>query len=219
MAKNFVSNKDESVRMFKSDWLDLVSRVHFSMPLYLYIPLIMICFYRAIFMFQTNFFVFIGLMILGVFVWTFTEYNLHRFVFHHEPTSKLGKRIHFITHGVHHDYPNDSKRLVMVPAISIPLCVFFYSLFLFILGLRNVDAFFIGYVLGYLFYDISHYALHHANFKGKFWLELKQNHMRHHYVEPDKGFGVSTTFWDLVYRSTFRNTKKEEKQEPVEVEA
>ena len=215
MAKNFVSNKDESVRMFKSDALDLVSRVHFSMPLYIYIPIILACFYRAIFVFQTNFFLMIGLILLGVLVWTFTEYNLHRFVFHYQPTSKIGLRIHFITHGVHHDYPNDSKRLVMVPAISLPLCVFFYTLFYFIVGQVNVDSFFIGYVLGYLFYDISHYLLHHGNFKGKFWAELKQNHMRHHYLEPDKGFGVSTTFWDLVYRSTFR-IQKEEKQEAVE---
>lgn len=209
MAKNFVSNQDESVRMFKNNALDLVSRVHFSMPLYIYIPIIIACFYRSIFLFHTNIFVMIGLIVVGVFVWTFTEYNLHRFVFHYVPKSKLGLRIHFITHGVHHDYPNDSKRLVMVPAISLPLCVFFYTLFYFIVGQNMVDSFFIGYVVGYLFYDISHYLLHHGNFKAKFWLDLKQNHMRHHYMEPDRGFGVSTTFWDAVYRSTFKIKKTE----------
>lgn len=216
MPKNFVSNKDESVRMFKSDALDLVSRVHFSVPLYLYIPVIIACIYRAFFVFESNFFVFLGLVIVGVFVWTFTEYNLHRFVFHFHPTSELGKRLNFITHGVHHDYPNDSKRLVMVPAISIPLCVIFYSLFYVLFGEKYVDSFFVGYVIGYLFYDLSHYALHHANFKSKFWLELKQNHMRHHYMEPDRGFGVSTTFWDLVYRSTFSSNTKTVKEEELE---
>ena len=217
MAKNFVSNKDESVRMFKNDYIDLVSRVHFSMPLYIYVPIMLICLYRTVFIFHTNFFIIIGLTIVGIFVWTFTEYNLHRFVFHYEPKSSIGKRIHFITHGVHHDYPNDSKRLVMVPPISIPLCVFFYTLFYFMIGEAYVDSYFVGYVAGYLFYDMSHYYLHHGNFKSKFWNELKQNHMRHHYLEPDKGFGVSTTFWDLVYRSTFR--AKQEKKEALEVEA
>lgn len=203
MAKNFVSNKDESVRMFKADWIDMVSRVHFSIPLYLYVPVALICLYRSIFIFENSFLAVLGLVVIGIAVWTFAEYLLHRFIFHYHPTTEWGKRMSFIMHGVHHDYPNDSKRLVMVPSISIPLCVLFYSLFYFAFGATNVDAFFVGYVIGYLFYDMTHYALHHANFKSKFWLMLKQNHMRHHYMEPDRGFGVSTTFWDLVFKSTF----------------
>lgn len=210
MPKNFVSNKDESVRMFNSNWMDAISRVHFSVPLYLYVPVIMICLYRSIFVFQLDGLLILGFSMIGIFVWTFAEYNLHRFIFHYHPTSEWGKRLSFIMHGVHHDYPNDSKRLVMVPSISLPLCVIFYALFYWIFGETRVDAFFVGYVIGYLFYDMSHYALHHANFKSKFWLELKQNHMRHHYMEPDRGFGVSTTFWDLIYRSTFLNKDKKE---------
>ncbi|MDX2190223.1 MAG: sterol desaturase family protein [Bacteroidota bacterium] len=208
MPKNFVSNKDESVRMFRDAFLDKISRVHFSVPLYLYVPVILICIYRAFFIFQTNFFVFIGLVVIGFFLWTFTEYNLHRFIFHYQPKSEIGKRLHFITHGVHHDYPNDSMRLVMVPAISMPLCVIFYTIFFILFGANLVDSFFVGYVIGYLFYDLSHYALHHANFKNKFWQQLKQNHMKHHYMEPDRGYGVSTTFWDHVYQSRFRKEDK-----------
>ena len=64
--------------------------------------------------------------------------------------------------------------------------------------------FFVGFVVGYLFYDMSHYALHHVNFKSKFMLDLKQHHMIHHYQEPEKGFGVSTKFWDHVYRTMFK---------------
>ena len=209
MAKNFVSNKDESIRIFKNNIMDHFSRVHFTVPLYVFVPITLFCLYRSIFFFHTNLFLVFGLIILGVFVWTFTEYNLHRFVFHYQPKSEIGKRIHFLTHGIHHDYPNDSKRLVMVPTISLPLCVFFYTLFYFILGEVYVDGFFAGYVAAYLFYDITHYGLHHFNFKSKFWLDLKQHHMRHHYLEPDKGYGVSTTFWDLIYRSTFRKKDKD----------
>ncbi|MDX2195802.1 MAG: sterol desaturase family protein [Cytophagales bacterium] len=204
MARLFVSNKDESVRMFKNDIMDKISRIHFAVPLYIYVPIMAICLYRALFVHYTHPLYIILFIIIGIVLWTFTEYNLHRFVFHHEPKSEWGKRIHFITHGVHHDYPNDSMRLVMVPSISMPLCVFFYALFYIILGSKYVDSFFIGYVAGYLFYDMTHYALHHANFKSKFWIDLKKHHMHHHYMEPDRGFGVSTMFWDLVYKSTFR---------------
>lgn len=34
----------------------------------------------------------------------------------------------FTFHGVHHDYPNDSFRLVMPPVVSIPLYVVMYML-------------------------------------------------------------------------------------------
>jgi len=94
----------------------------------------------------------------------------------------------------------------MVPAISLPLCLVFYFGFRFLLGPAYVTSFFTGYLIGYLFYDMTHYALHHANFKSKFWLELKQHHMIHHYTDPDNGYGVSSKFWDHIYRTTF--TKK-----------
>ncbi len=204
MAKHYVSNKDESVRMFEADWMDFFSRIDFKVPLFIYVPVILVFAYRSLFVIDINRWLFVPVVILGIAVWTFAEYNLHRFVFHWMPPGKLGKKIHFMFHGVHHDYPRDSKRLVMVPAVSLPLAVGFYFLFRLILGPLYVEPFFIGFVIGYLFYDMTHYALHHANFKSRFWLELKQHHMIHHYSDPDNGFGVSTTFWDLVYRTTFK---------------
>ncbi len=60
-------------------------------------------------------------------------------------------------HGVHHDYPNDSKRLVMPPSISIPLASMLFYSFYYILGQISVYPFFIGFIGGYLFYDILHY--------------------------------------------------------------
>ncbi|MFN8300595.1 MAG: sterol desaturase family protein [Chitinophagales bacterium] len=222
MAKHFVSNKDESVRMFDADWMDFFSRIDYKVPLFIYVPVILVFLYRSLFVLPINLLYVLPLIVLGLAVWTFTEYNLHRFVFHWCPPGEIGKRIHFMFHGVHHDYPRDSKRLVMVPAVSLPLAVLFYFTFSLILGKLYVEPFFVGFVTGYLFYDMTHYALHHANFKSKFWLELKQHHMIHHYSDPDNGFGVSTTFWDHVYRTTF-NRKKEavsvgSSVEPVEAE-
>ncbi len=184
--------------------MDFFSRIDFKVPLFIYVPVILVFVYRSLFVIDINRWLFVPVVILGIAVWTFAEYNLHRFVFHWMPPGKLGRKIHFMFHGVHHDYPRDSKRLVMVPAVSLPLAVGFYFLFRLILGPLYVEPFFVGFVIGYLFYDMTHYALHHANFKSKFWLELKQHHMIHHYSDPDNGFGVSTIFWDLVYRTTFK---------------
>lgn len=202
MKRNFVSNSQESVRMFKSNILEALSKVPFYVPLIVYIPVIGYCIYRA---YETT----IGLgtffefMLLGLFVWTFTEYVLHRFVFHYLPKPKWGQRLHFIFHGVHHDYPSDALRLVMPPSASIPLAIAFFYLFRSMLPANYVYAFFPGFIVGYLFYDISHYAIHHFNFKGAFWKKIKQHHMLHHYQDPTKGYGVSSPLWDKIFRSDF----------------
>jgi sterol desaturase/sphingolipid hydroxylase (fatty acid hydroxylase superfamily) len=206
--KFFVSNKDESVRMFRSSFLEMFSKVHYSVPLWLFVPVVLYFIYRSFAIVNVAWWEFLLFVPFGLFIWTLTEYLMHRFIFHYHPTTEWGKRISFIFHGVHHDYPNDSKRLVMVPSVSIPLAFLFYYTFEYLLGSAYVCPFFVGLVSGYLFYDMTHYALHHATFTSKFWIDLKNHHMYHHYREPDNGFGVSTTFWDMVFRTMFAKTKK-----------
>jgi sterol desaturase/sphingolipid hydroxylase (fatty acid hydroxylase superfamily) len=203
MAKNFVSNKDETVRMFESGFMEMFSRVHFSVPLYIYLPVVFYFLYRAIFVYSMPAVTIILLFILGVAIWTLTEYTLHRFLFHYEFKSEFGAKLHFIFHGVHHDYPNDSKRLVMPPSVSIPLAVLFYYIFVLILGTIYVAPFFVGFIIGYLIYDMTHYAVHHFNMHNRLWLAVKNHHMKHHYMDSTKGFGVSSPVWDDVMGTNF----------------
>jgi len=207
MSKLYVSNKDETARMFKSDFLEAFSKVHWSVPLFIYVPVIGYLFYLSIVDYEVSAVEIFGLIVAGLFIWTITEYLLHRFVFHFHTTSDFGKRITFMFHGVHHDYPNDTKRLVMPPSVSIPLAVGFFFLFQAILGDISVAPFYIGFIAGYLFYDISHYAIHHFNMHSKFWLVIKNHHMRHHYQDPELGFGVSSPIWDSVFRTGYDTQK------------
>lgn len=123
MAKNFVSNKDESARLFKSGFLEFFSHVHFSVPLIVYIPVVAYFLRKGLVSVELTISGVAMLFLTGLLTWTLTEYLLHRFVFHYEPKTDLGKQLHFLMHGVHHDYPNDSLRLVMPPVISLPLAV------------------------------------------------------------------------------------------------
>ena len=208
MAKNFVSNKDETVRMFESDFLEAFSRVHFTVPIIIYLPVIAYLLYLSIGVYYLSAITMVGLFIAGIAFWSITEYLLHRFVFHFPAKSEFGKKIHFIFHGVHHDYPSDSKRLVMPPSVSIPLAVIFYFVFLLVFGQELMLPFFAGFILGYLFYDITHYAIHHFNMHNKFWLAIKNHHMLHHFQDEYKGYGVSTPFWDYIFRTNFDKIKK-----------
>lgn len=203
MKKNFVSDDTRSVRMFKSNWMEALSKVHFSVPLIIYIPVIAFFVYRAVAVVDASWQTLVISLAGGLLFWTFTEYTLHRFIFHFQPKSKWGQKMHFIFHGVHHDYPNDALRLVMPPSVSIPLATAFYFLFVWALPAQYVSGFFAAFMTGYLFYDITHYALHHATFKSTFWKKLKHHHMRHHYADPNKGYGVSSALWDKIFRSDF----------------
>jgi sterol desaturase/sphingolipid hydroxylase (fatty acid hydroxylase superfamily) len=222
MAKKYVSNKDETVRMFKSDFVEKFSHIHPALPHIVFIPVVAAMLYwsyrlevpagRAALLF-------LG----GLAIWTLTEYLVHRFVFHVDdatmeevtrivasvepgqpvfPALKtLKQRHYFIAHGVHHDFPNDSKRLVMPPVISVPLAVVFYFLFRWIFGPVAAPAVLAGMVVGYLIYDTTHYAVHHWRLHGRVTLYLKKHHYRHHYQDPDKDYGVSSPLWDIVFRT------------------
>ena len=203
----FVSNSQESTRMFKSDFLEMFSKIHFLTPLILFVPVVLYFLYKTIFVFHLPVLNILLLFIAGVIIWSLTEYIMHRFLFHYHPTSEFGKRIHFIFHGVHHDYPNDAKRLVMAPAVSVPLAVLYYFLFRLVLGEMNVAPFFTGFVVGYLFYDMTHYAIHHFTFKSGIWLKIKKHHMVHHYKDHDHGYGVSSKLWDIIFGTDFKDPK------------
>ncbi|MBO6622984.1 MAG: sterol desaturase family protein [Balneola sp.] len=208
MSQKFVSNKDKSEKMFENRFLNALTKAHFTFPLILYIPAII---YLSFLFFReghgTGWF-FIGLFIAGFILWSMFEYLVHRFVFHYEPKTEFGEKVLFTFHGVHHDYPNDSFRLVMPPVVSIPLYAVMYLLFEIIFGYGNHFSIFSGFVLGYLFYDVGHYALHHFNFKNKYFQSIKKHHLLHHYKDEHHGFGVSMPFWDKIFNTGFDKDEK-----------
>ena len=48
-----------------------------------------------------------------------------------------------------------------------------------------------------------HYAIHHANLKNPLMKKLKRHHMMHHYSDPQKGYGVSSALWDIIFGTVF----------------
>jgi sterol desaturase/sphingolipid hydroxylase (fatty acid hydroxylase superfamily) len=214
MAKLYVSNKDESARIFKSDFLEFFTHVHWSVPIIIYLPVVVYFLYQASVIPGISTTSIVSLFVGGVLFWTFAEYMLHRYVFHYEPKSSWGKYLHFMMHGVHHDYPNDSKRLVMPPSVSIPLALLFYGLFTLVLGPVYCGPFFAGFILGYIFYDEIHYATHHAPMKFGLWQRMKHHHVLHHYHDPASGYGVSSPLWDYVFGTVDATEEKSPAEAP-----
>jgi sterol desaturase/sphingolipid hydroxylase (fatty acid hydroxylase superfamily) len=201
MNRLFVSTKNESVRMFESDFMEFFSHVHPAMPAVLYGPIIALMLYLSFARNHLPFLLVLAFFVVGVLSWTLLEYVIHRYVFHYQPKTRWGKLLHFIMHGVHHDYPNDATRLVMPPIISVPLAVLFYALFFLTLG-RFAPPALAGFGFGYVCYDTIHYATHHFSMKRRVWRWLKQYHLRHHYHDDHAGYGVSSPLWDYVFKTT-----------------
>lgn len=135
----------------------------------------------------------------GYLAWTLVEYWIHRAVFHFEPENGVGARLHWMVHGVHHDHPNDPRRLVMPPIVSVPLAALFVGIFVLALGTQRAWGVCVGFFAGYLAYDMLHYALHHHRPKTRIGRWLHELHMRHHFEDDERGFGVSVPYWDMVF--------------------
>lgn len=187
--------------MFENEILERFSRIHPITPFVVYVPMILVMFYRM-WTREVPMSRAMGLVVGGFVVWTLIEYVLHRYVFHWYKDTPRGRRVHFLLHGVHHDYPNDTDRLVMPLLTSVPLAVIFYGLFYAMFGeLRYVEPFYAGFAIGYLVYDGTHYALHHFKQTTRVGKLLKRHHMLHHHADHDGGFGVSSPLWDYVFRT------------------
>ena len=128
----------------------------------------------------------------GLFVWTFVEYVVHRWVYHAIPFFEK-------FHDAHH---NDPNALIGVPSFvssGLILAVFFVPL-LFTVGVVFAGGFASGALLGYAGYMLVHHASHHWALKpGGMLYRARVLHMAHHYHETSGNYGVITPFWDHVF--------------------
>lgn len=193
----------KSVRLFKSPFLEKFTHIHPLTPLLVWGPVVAWFLWRSFSVDALSVPGVLGVGFLGVLCWSLAEYSLHRFVFHFEAKGGIGERLVFIMHGIHHADPVDPTRLVMAPPVALILAVIFYAIFRALLGPIWVDPFFAFFIVGYLCYDYTHYAVHHFKPRTRVGKFLKQHHMIHHYVSPELRMGVSSPLWDLVF-GTFK---------------
>jgi sterol desaturase/sphingolipid hydroxylase (fatty acid hydroxylase superfamily) len=187
-----------SARLFKSDLLEMGTRTNPLAVLSIYIPLCTVLIWYFYYTAHPTTLLLIGLFFGGVFIWTFFEYILHRYIFHFVNEKKWSQRFHYLIHGVHHEYPKDKKRLVMPPMASMLIAAIFFLGFHLILG-NYVYVFFSGFITGYIIYDMIHYSLHAfrpaKNFAKFYW----EYHNIHHFRYPDMAYGVSSPLWDFIF--------------------
>ena len=127
---------------------------------------------------------------------------MHRFVFHFVSDHPSLRKIIYLLHGNHHEYPRDKQRLFMPPVPSLILASLIFGVQYLLIGYAAFP-FFPGFLLGYLVYGSLHYAIHAWNPPFRFMKPLWRNHHLHHYKSEEKGFGVSSSLWDRVFGTLF----------------
>ena len=136
------------------------------------------------------------MVLAGIAAWTLLEYLVHRFVFHRHA---VGQRLHRL----HHDHPSDpdaERSSLSTPLLASPIGY----LLIGAAGVEDGSAIFAGLLLGYLAFIAVHYAVHRWPIEpGSRLYPAKLRHLTHHCLE-DCNFGVTTIFWDIVFRTQAR---------------
>jgi sterol desaturase/sphingolipid hydroxylase (fatty acid hydroxylase superfamily) len=203
-----INHSDVPIRLFKSDFLESFTHISPVVVTIIWVPVILFFVARPIVNLAPGASwasIPLGFLI-GLLLWTFAEYTIHRFVFHFDPKSERVAKVWFMFHGVHHAQPQLKTRLVMPPILSIPGAILFYGIYYFVVGKLLgapawVDPIFAGFIAGYLAYDLTHYATHHWPMRSGVGKYLKRYHMMHHFKTPGARYGVSSPMWDVVFRT------------------
>jgi sterol desaturase/sphingolipid hydroxylase (fatty acid hydroxylase superfamily) len=198
-------DQPKSIRVFENPFLEAISKSHWSTPGIWFGPFVvwaLVAWPGRIGLGAT-----LGYFGLGWLLFSLFEYSLHRIVFHgfiriaHDQPSRFRA---FMTHGYHHEFPDDPLRLVMPPMISWPLAVLFAAAYYGVFGAASFFPVLAGTMAGYVAYDWIHYYTHHGRPRGGVGKWLRAYHMRHHYQDPDAYMGISSPLWDLVF-GTYRS--------------
>jgi sterol desaturase/sphingolipid hydroxylase (fatty acid hydroxylase superfamily) len=213
-----IHNKGQA-RLFKNQYLEFLTKTHPLVIWGMYLPVMGFMLYfssskLAFTILQTAL-----IFMSGMFFWSLFEYAIHRFVFHFFAESERAKKIVYLIHGNHHEYPRDKERLFMppVPSLIMASAIFMlmYAIALLLGATASMFAFFPGFLMGYLIYGSMHYAIHAWNPPFKWMKPLWRNHHLHHYKNVEMGFGVSSTLWDHVFGTMFDLNKEKEDKDKV----
>lgn len=198
-------NPPEAI-LFESPYLEVFTKTPWFVIPIIWIPIILYYIYSAYTESNVPLYFYPLLYTIGIFLWSFIEYVLHRFLFHMDddvPDNKFAMMTHFLFHGIHHAFPMDKNRLVFPPVAAIPLYYAIKNTLHFIFGTYYLIIF-AGVLTGYLMYDLTHYYIHHTKPSSEYYRYLKQHHVLHHYNNPKRGFGVSNRLWDFVFGTVLK---------------
>lgn len=188
---------DRLSHSFRIPVLGLLTRTSLGVTMVFYpliaVGLIYVGYYMDVF--STPFAAFI--VGAGIVFWTLFEYLLHRFVFHIGDRWPATAGFQHAIHGVHHHREKDGVLIPPFPGLIITATIFGvnYSM----MGWM-ATYFTAGMAIGYVFYAWIHHNIHRRPPPPLLRTQWR-HHTLHHFKYPDKAFGVTSPFWDIIFRT------------------
>jgi len=145
------------------------------------------------------------LAFMGLGSWTFLEWLLHRAMHIDTGIAFIG-RLQDSAHLRHHREPDDLEHSVVRLRASIPITFLLLGVARLAFGhLDQALAVMCGLLTGYLFYEAVHLSAHtaHAAHPLPGLRSLRRMHLRHHFGQNDRAFGVTSPLWDWIF-GTYR---------------
>jgi sterol desaturase/sphingolipid hydroxylase (fatty acid hydroxylase superfamily) len=196
--------RPKTIRVFKSSFLEFFGLAHPVTPILWWGPFVIYGLYAGFT--RVGVWASLAWILAGLLAWTLLEYFLHRFVFHLRADTERQKMRRFMFHWYHHEFPNDSMRLVAPPLMSWSVGPVIWLVYRFAFGPVSVWPIFAGTAIGYLAYDYIHYYTHHFKPRSGIGKWLRSYHLLHHHDAEEARFGVSSPLWDIVF-GTYRPVK------------
>lgn len=145
----------------------------------------------------------------GCATWTLVEYLFHRYVLHGRFAPGKGLIRKFLherldpLHWDHHKRPFDGMHISGGLKDILPL-FFVAAPVSFLFPVYTAPVVLAGAVQGYACEEWLHYALHFSYSRLPLFRRMKKYHLYHHSPRGiDKGYGITTRFWDGVFDTRF----------------
>ncbi len=133
----------------------------------------------------------------GIVLWTLAEYLLHRFAGHVAKGRVAFSREHL----KHHADLNYFERWVNKIPLALLVWVLVACVMYIVMALGFAVATSTGFVAGWYIYERTHQNIHEKDTRFAYSRFMRCCHFYHHFKNPWVNHGVTTHFWDLVFRT------------------
>lgn len=146
----------------------------------------------------------------GVITWTLLEYLIHRFLGHKKSNKGVIKKEHTMHHSKAHYFVPMYKKLALAMVV--------FGMSTLMVGL--ITSWSIGMVYSsglasmYFLYELTHRRFHLKAPLIRYGLKMRKHHFYHHFGNPKLNHGVTTAFWDRVFR-TYKKPEKVKVPQPL----
>jgi len=161
------------------------------------------CYVALFYFYSITLMEFLLCSLAGIFLWTFLEYFVHRWLLHPELKNPFLKKLAHYSHLKHHEDDEDPHKFFVPLSITMGMYFVIAPIIYFIVGrIEWTIAIIPMTTMGYVGFEWFHYWVHVTTSKHPLTKWYRKYHFAHHYKNEKYHYGVTTPIWDIIFRTT-----------------